>query len=175
MTAAACALRSFVTENARVARKILVIFAVFCTYFCCTSRNSQELCTNFEELCRNFVGTWPNLVELSPNRAELLGTTRACSAVFAVMLSYAEVTKRCAIESLKYKALHASGATGAVRLSVFVACGLASEMCGPVAQAYAFRVCARWSMSNMDARAAPGNFGEFWRTLAVFYTSFSRI
>ena len=40
------------------------------------------------------------------------------------MLSYAEITKRCAIESLKYKALHASGATGAVRLSVFVACGL---------------------------------------------------
>ena len=26
--------------------------------------------------------------------------------------------------------------------------------------------------SNMDARAAPGNFGEFWRTLAVFYTYF---
>ena len=118
------------------------------------------------------MGTLPNLDELSPNRAELPGTTRACSAVFAVMLSYAEVTKRCAIESLIYKALHASGATGAVRLSVFVACGLASEMCGPVAQAYAFRVCARWSMSNMDARAAPGNFGEFWRTLAVFYTSF---
>ena len=81
------------------------------------------------------------------------------------MLSYAEVTKRCAIESLIYKALHASGATGAVRLSVFVACGLASEMCGPVAQAYAFRVCARAVHVKYGcARSAR----KFWRILANF-------
>ena len=74
--------------------------------------------------------------------------------------------------ALIYKAVHAGGATGAVCLSVFVPCGLASEVCGPVEQAYAFRVRARAVHANMGARAAPGNFCEFWRTLAVIYTSF---